>query len=196
MCEAGQVSTVAGQAMKELVAAVQPTLKERQFRKRGNAFNRTAKPDGLVHVINFQMGAFDPPGTVETPGLRPNLYGRFTINLGVWLPGVMEPGDLAPRARPFVNEYNCHLRERIGFLLPQHQDTWWPLSTPTDELAATITSVIDQYVYPWLAKFATWDGALHELEEAPAGRKFMTSPRLLAMDMRRARSEARTGHTP
>ena len=36
----------------------------------------------------FQMGAFDPPGTTYIPGLRENLYGLFTINLGVYVPDV------------------------------------------------------------------------------------------------------------
>jgi hypothetical protein len=34
------------------------------------------------------MGSFDPPGTTYHPGLRENLYGRFTINLGVYVPEV------------------------------------------------------------------------------------------------------------
>jgi RHS repeat-associated protein len=44
-------------------------------------------PDGLLYLVNryydpqtgqfnFQMGRFSPPGTVEIPGLRPELYGR------------------------------------------------------------------------------------------------------------------------
>lgn len=92
--------------MKHLVAAVQPTLKEQGFRKRGNTFNRTTEPDGIIHVINFQMGAYKPPGTVEIPGLRPNLYGRFTVNLGIWLPGIAETGFDPPSpesARAFIN---------------------------------------------------------------------------------------------
>ena len=34
------------------------------------------------------MGSFDPPGTTHIPGLRENLYGRFTVNLGVYVPEV------------------------------------------------------------------------------------------------------------
>jgi hypothetical protein len=98
MCEAWPVTTAAAQAMKDLIAAVQPTLKEWHYRKRGNTFNRSIEPDGIIHVVSFQMGAFNPPGTAEIPGLRPDLYGRFTINLGVWLPGIAETGYDQPPA--------------------------------------------------------------------------------------------------
>jgi hypothetical protein len=94
----GLVTSAAAQAMNGLVAAIHPGLKDLRYRKRRNTFNRVMHPDGLIHVINFQMGPFDPPGTAEIPGLRPSLYGRFTINLGVWLPRLRSgsPGHLSP----------------------------------------------------------------------------------------------------
>jgi Domain of unknown function (DUF4304) len=165
--------------MNGLIGAVQPVLKELHFRKRRHAFNRTVEPDGLIHVISFQMGAF-----WSSP------YGRFTINLGVRLPGVAEPGFDAPtdRAGRFINEYNCHLRTRVGELLPQHQDTWWPLDTPADELAATITSAITGYALPWLARFSRWDDPLRQLEQAPADPNWFAPPaRLTVMEMHLAR---------
>jgi hypothetical protein len=57
------------------------------------------------------MGAFDPPGTVEIPGLRPNLYGKFTINLGVYVPS-MRRTQVAKD--DWINDYNCNLRYRLG----------------------------------------------------------------------------------
>ena len=164
--EAWRVTTAAAQAMTALIVAVQPDLKELHFRKRRRSFNRTVEPDGLIPVIRFQRGRFDPPGTVEIPGLRPNLYGRFTINLGVWLPRVAEPGLDTPadRAGRFINDYDCHLRVRIGELLPQQEDTWWPLDTPVDDLAGAITSAIAGYALPWLARFSTRDDTLRQLE--------------------------------
>src|SRR5436190_21871644 len=73
--------------MDGLQAALRPTLQRWGFRGRGRTFNRTTQ-DGLTQVITFQMGSFDPPGTTHIPGLRENMYGRFTINLGVYVPEV------------------------------------------------------------------------------------------------------------
>jgi hypothetical protein len=188
----GLVTSAAAQAMNGLVAAIHPGLKDLRYRKRRNTFNRVIHPDGLVHVINFQMGPFDPPGTAEIPGLRPNLYGRFTINLGVWLPGLTEPRSQvsAQHSPSFINDYNCHLRARIGELLPEAADTWWRLSAPADELAAIASSAITGHALPWLARFSTWDDTLKRLEAAPAHPNwFMSPPRLTAMRMRLARGE-------
>jgi hypothetical protein len=44
--------------MNGLIGAVQPVLRELHFRKRSRAFNRTVEPDGLIHVISFQRGAY------------------------------------------------------------------------------------------------------------------------------------------
>ena len=81
--------------MAAVVGHVAPVMKANGFRKRRHSFNRGAR-DGIVHHLSFQMGAFDPPGTVEIPGLRPNLYGKFTVNLGVFVPAMSRMG--APRS--------------------------------------------------------------------------------------------------
>jgi hypothetical protein len=42
------------------------------------------------------------------------LYGRFTINLGVYVAGMVIGGG---ESRSWVNHYNCQFRKRIGGLL-------------------------------------------------------------------------------
>jgi hypothetical protein len=178
--------------MTDLITAVHPVLKNAHFQKRGRAFNRVVAPDRIIHVVSFQMGAFNPPGTVEIPGLRRNLYGLFTINLGAWLPGVPETGyqQLPESPRKFVNDYNCHIRARIGELLPAQEDTWWHLDLNDQELPATVISALIGYGLPWLSGFTTWSGILAQLEAAPAYPTwFMSPPRLTAMKMRLARGE-------
>lgn len=54
--------------MDEIQARLCPLLKDEGYRVRGRTFNRTSL-DGLVQVVNFQMGSFDPPGTTCIPGL-------------------------------------------------------------------------------------------------------------------------------
>src|SRR6266513_3447983 len=70
------------QAMEAVVAATAPVLKKGAFRKRRHAFNRS-RESGVVAVLNFQMGSSEPSGSYEIPGFKDNLYGKFTVNLGV-----------------------------------------------------------------------------------------------------------------
>src|SRR5580692_3633385 len=86
-CETCPVSSPP-QAMRPVFAAVQPVLKDLGYRRSGSTFQRTIEPDGLVHVVEFQRGGF-----INTvPGERrvTTQYGGFTVNLGVWLPGVSQ----------------------------------------------------------------------------------------------------------
>jgi hypothetical protein len=142
--------------MKDVVSGVAPLLKRAGFRKRRHAFNRTPEP-GLVHVLNFQMGPFDPPGpgseahvaALESLDMPGYLYGRFTINLGVYAAGmVIEGGE----TRSWVNHYNCQLRKRIGELLTG-QDVWWSLESP-DEIASVAETALSVAGLPWLDRFS------------------------------------------
>ncbi len=127
-----------------IVGHVAPALKSAGFRKRRHAFNRAAS-DGITHVLSFQAGSFDPPGTVHIPDLRPNLYGKFTINLGVHVQGMRTSGGRP--AKDWVNEYECHLRKRLGEL-SHRQDHWWDVLSPN--AAADVASAIESAGLPWL----------------------------------------------
>ena len=183
------VSSAQSEAMKRIVTLVHVVLKEHTFRKRGNGFNHEVEP-GCVHVVRFQMGAFNPPGTVEIPGLRPNLYGRFTVNLGVYLDAVREQTRF-PATRPgFINDYNCHLRQRLGFLMDPPADRWWPLDSP-DEVGPLVRDLIVNVGLAWLHGLSCQDQILSVLETAPPGsRRISGGPdRLLATQLRLARGE-------
>jgi len=178
--------------MNDVVSLTGQALRKLGMRKRGGTFNRAVDPDGIVHVINFQMGAFNPPGTAEIPGLRPDLYGQFTVNLGVWLPDIAETGFDPPKgpARTFVHDYNCQIRARIGKLLPERIDTWWQLDLPAQQLTDIVTTALTDYGFPWLARFTAWDAIVAQLEAVPASPNwFMSPPRLIAMKMRLARGQ-------
>ena len=110
-------------AMKEVVGELQPLLKGHGFRKQRHTFNRECEP-GLVQVVNFQMGPFDPPGTDEIPGLRENLYGKFAVNLGIFVEELHGQFSHVPRPK-FVAEYYCEIRRRLGELMPGEGEYWW-----------------------------------------------------------------------
>ena len=139
--------------MKEVVGRVAPLLRDRGFRKSRHTFNREPEP-GLVQVLGFQMGQHHPPGTVELPVLRPNLYGAFTINLGLWLQEAETLGR--PGSRPkFVRDSQCHVHWRIGALLPERGDWWWTLDAPVEELAGLVDSLLADDALPFLDRFAS-----------------------------------------
>jgi hypothetical protein len=148
--------TLMQEAMARIVRSLAPTFKQAGFRKRRHSFNRAAE-DGIVHVVSFQMGPYDPPGTTEIPGLRENLYGLFTVNLGVFVP---EMQDEPERRRAWINEYDCHLRKRLGELVPPgNVDIWWPL-TEEDASAQDVKAVLVEHGLPWLEGLANRQSVL------------------------------------
>jgi Domain of unknown function (DUF4304) len=152
--------------MGQLVAQLRPFLKERGFRARAATFNRKTQ-DGLTHVVQFQSGRCDPPGTNYIPGLRENLYGKFTINVGVFVPEVYtaEWGN-SRKEREFVPEIDCCIRRRIGALAPQEVDVWW-LIKADPETQAVLKQHLERDVLPFLAKFETRNALLSELRRSP-----------------------------
>jgi hypothetical protein len=158
--------------LDSLQAKLRPFFKDRGFRIRRRTLNRTT-PDGLTDVVNFQMGSFDPPGTTYIPGLRENLYGRFTINLGIYVPEVARYHG-AGEARAFVQDYFCCLRERLGQLGPDHQELWWRIRDDY-QLADELRKRLERDAFPFFSRFETRDALLSELLHA-TDRTFVGSP--------------------
>ncbi len=147
-------------AMDDLQSQLRPFLKERGFRLQARTCNRTTA-DGLKHVINFQMGRFDPPGTSYIPWSRKNLYGKFTINIGIYVPevGLAEYG-LSPRA--FIQEPYCCIRVRLAQLSGE-SDVWWKLpasQTTIDDIKGRI----EQDALSFFARCENRYAVLQELE--------------------------------
>jgi len=109
------------------VDAVQADLKKYLapfgFRCRGRNFNKKLD-DGLVQVVNIWMGPSDPPGTVYIPGLTRNLYGLYSVNLGVFDPWISrcEHGEHF-KERSWIAEPWCFIRKRLGVV--SGKDCWW-----------------------------------------------------------------------
>jgi hypothetical protein len=157
--ESGGLATQHANKMATAVKAVAPMLRKLGFKKQRHVFNRETEPD-LVQVIAFQMGQHQPPGAYEIPGLRENLYGSFTVNLGVFLEEVRTASPFVLARPKFVNDSHCHVRLRIGWLLPEQADTWWRLDVPDDDLAKVVQGLIDEYALPFFEKVKTRDELL------------------------------------
>lgn len=77
----------------------------------------------MIHVIGIQMGAADPPGTTYVSGLRENMHGLFTVNLGVYVPEVSIVTNGVDK--DWVPEYYCCVRIRLGALVENEKEAWW-----------------------------------------------------------------------
>jgi hypothetical protein len=161
--------------MDALQAALRPTLQRWGFRGRGRTFNRPTQ-DGLTQVITFQMGGFDPPGTTYIPGLRENMYGRFTVNLGVYVPEVARHQG-GGEAKSIVQEYHCCVRARIGTLGAERADLWWDLA-PDASLVGEIQRRLEGDAVPFLDRFKSRDSILEELM-GKATSAFASPPRIV-----------------
>jgi hypothetical protein len=146
--------TANGEIAKTIGTALGVHLKAAGFRKRANSFNRSAQ-DGLVHHVSIQLGAYDPSGIHAVPGLIPDLYGRFRVNLGVYVPAMNRMGS--PRSN-WINDYNCTLRWGLGDLMPGGFDQWWDLR---DRLALEeVTEVLVERALPHLDGFRDSESVL------------------------------------
>lgn len=143
-----------GEIAKSIGAALGVPLKAAGFRKRANSFNRSVR-DGLVHVVSLQLGPFDPSGMHAVPGLVPDLYGRYTVNLGVYVP---EMGRMSSPRSSWVNEYNCQLRWRLGTLMDGGSDRWWDLRDRLS-MEEVLSALIDRGL-PKLDSFPDADSVL------------------------------------
>lgn len=139
--------------MNRVQSPVAAFLKMKGFTRRGRTFNRTSS-DGLVEVINFQMGSFAVGGHAEIPQLRPNLYGKFTLNLGVYVPEIWQV-SMVKKGPGFVQEYHCSLRSRLSQLNGLQIDQWWDLSMDVTRMTEEIIDLLNQYGLRFLEKFST-----------------------------------------
>ncbi len=160
--------------MNTAVAAVSPLLRKHGFKKQRHRFNAEPEP-GMMQVLTFQMGAHQPPGTTDIAGLRENLHGAFTINLGLHFdevrelpkrsPGadfLREHGLSVPPPRPrskILGDGDCHVTARLGELI-DGRDTWWTLELHDDELDSLVRGLIGDYALRFFERFNSREALL------------------------------------
>jgi hypothetical protein len=127
----------------------QKKLSQFGYRKKGRTFNRSLE-SGLIHVINFQMG-------------RRSLSGKFTINLGIYIPEIYRLLWFWNEDEPkFVDHGDCEIEKRIGELVPPYKDNWWDLNKNTKRLSKKVLTVIEKYGLPYLNLFYSHDDIIQE----------------------------------
>jgi hypothetical protein len=157
-------------------AQLRPALKRLGFRARGRAFNRPNR-DGLTEVIQLQMGAFDPPGSAPIPGFRENLYGKFTVNLGVFVPEVAEY-QFGGSPKGFIQESQCCIRTRLGVINQEQRGIWWDI-TEGDVVVEEISDRLDRDGISFFSKFETRDAILAEWSGLSTSLYVGSAPRII-----------------
>lgn len=171
------MATIMTTIMDEVEASLEPQLRSLGFRHRKRTFTRTT-PEGIAQVINLQMGRHDPPGTAGIPGFRENLHGRFTVNLGVYVPEVAEYRG-GPPLKKSVQEADCCFRARLGTIGPEQRDLWWNLSDSSSALTNHVMQRLSHDAFPWFDRFATRDSILAELSGKSTW-LFSATPRIVS----------------
>jgi len=128
---------------------VAPALKQEGFSRRKHRFYR--RTEGHWGLIEFQKSVKTTAEAVT-----------FTVNIGVVskrLVRFFSPQDV--EAVPTIG--NCHWRERLGFLLPERDDTWWIAdTTSSDQVVAEVLTQLVDIGIPELTKHMD-DSVLKEL---------------------------------
>lgn len=170
-------------AVDKIQRAVRPLLAECGFKVRGRTFNRVGT-DGLTHVVNFQMGPSDPPGTTYVPGLTASLHGLFTINLGVYVPEVAEH-QCGAKAGAWVQEHYCCVRGRLR----EDADVWWH-ARADDDIISDVSSSLETDGFGFFERFATRDQILHEWRNRSENMGASSPPRIVKAIILQSRGEA------
>lgn len=105
---------------KTLLERLHAILKPCGFRKKGATFTRTIDDD-VALLVNLQKSTGSDSASV-----------RATVNLGVFsfvVSRACDHQDLWRHASATPSIWNCHWRERIGFLMPDPSDRWWTVTS-------------------------------------------------------------------
>lgn len=173
--------------MRSIVDESAGLLRDAGFRKRRHSFNRRLD-SGLVHVAYFWMAPKEPPAWTEVPGLRERRYGGFRLDFGVWVPEITR----SHTARgTWINEYDCHLRATIGWLMTgKHVDFWWQLDDPN--AASLAQTALTDNGLPWLDTFPDHEAILTQFtERGPTAIGLSPAGALDLADMCQARDDDR-----
>lgn len=177
-------------ARDAVLCGLQQLFEDRGFGRTGPLFNRTTQ-DGLTQVINFQLSRSNPPLSLPTSDRGPHSFGRFTVNLGVFIPEVallsFPSGTSAP-----IHEHDCEIRARLGKLGPERRELWWQLSAdslPTEDIRLRL----ERDGLPYLDKLSSRDAVLVELEN-PAPGTALLNPKIARACILATRGQAADAH--
>ena len=121
-----------------------PLLRSQGYSRRGRTFLREL-PGGIAHTVNLQGGVR-------------SFEGRFTLNLGVFLPECYR--FFEPQPLVHIQEVDCEIRARIGNLLPHPEDTWWQHTPLRTGVTVAARDALSDYGLPFLTSLLTREAVI------------------------------------
>ncbi len=149
--------------LDEIQKAIHIELKALGFKKKGRTHNKVLD-NGIIQVINFQMGQFQFDNVIEIADLRENLYGQFTINMGVFIPELyIKTFDSEPKS--FIREIDCEIRTRLSQQM-FGEDKWFPLTSDFQTTIDLILNLLKSTGQQWFERFENRNKIVSELTES------------------------------
>ena len=136
------------QFSKLIKECLKPLLNESDFKGRNNTF--ISKKDDVWSLINFQKSRKSSATEII-----------FTVNVGIASSALF---DFYAKVVKQPTIEDCHYRQRIGFLLPQHSDKWWTINSDTnmETLCEDLKKCLSEYVFIEIEKYSS-NSALRDL---------------------------------
>lgn len=147
--------------LDQIQKLIHKELKNFGFTKKGRTFNKIVD-EGIVHVINFQSGEYPVGDNYVIPGIRESLYGKFTVNLGVFVSDIYEVTQEGS-SKDFIPEYICQIRSRLHELTNEDNE-WRTVDENYIQLADEIINELTTHAFPWFNHFTYREEIIKNLQ--------------------------------
>lgn len=137
-------------------------LKPLGFARKGRTFRRETEP-GIFQIIALQAGPFEigPPLPEPVKHLREDYYGKFTVNLGVFVEEIFERTNPPVSPNRVISDAHCSIRTRLGHITAR-DDLWWSLIEDQGDLADDIGALLLHVGIPFLERFKSRDQVVRD----------------------------------
>lgn len=148
--------------LDDVQAALIKLLKPLGFSRKGRTLRRQTEP-GVLQIVALQAGPFEigPPLPEPVKHLREDYYGKFTVNLGVFVEEIHERTNPPVKLGRVISDAHCSIRTRLGHIT-DHEDKWWSLIEGVDETVDEVGSLILHVGIPFLDRFKFRDKIVEE----------------------------------
>ena len=152
--------------LDEAITPIRIVLAQRGFRARNRTFNRRLD-NGIIHVVQVVMGRSDPPGAQQMHGFSSDLYGTFSVELGVYVPEVARHYGM--RAKTFPGEIDCCVRVNAAEVGPNGEAIAWPIKRDATFFNA-VADLLEHHAVPFFQRYSDRPSIVTELKGGRASR--------------------------
>ena len=150
------------QRLDEVQGHLASLLRPVGFDQKGRAFRREMEID-IFQIIALQPGRFElgPPLPEPFKYLRPNNYGKFTVNVGVYVKEMHERTNPSLNPKRVINDAHCSIRTRLSGIT-DNDDQWWNLTENCEDIAKDIGALLIHVGIPFLGRFSSREQILRD----------------------------------